>query len=514
MASDLQERALSIISEAVRDRLNHVPWQRDVDRYGMPHRKRPDDWQQQHDQDDLFDATAVEATSDFGADMQNKFTPMFEDWLEVQPVKRFGEGDLTPVKRQIKEYGRLVFEKIRDSNFHEATQECYPDLAAGTCGIIIQDIDANLPIHNQAVPLPDLLITRGTFGGVDGRIRCLVLRKGDLKSIYPGAKIPPDILKASGKEAQVTVKVKECFWRLRDNPRAEKWQYVLLIQDIMAQDAVLEGVGSCPLIIGRWKTDSTTAWGIGPLYHAIPTIKTLDQLTWLILKKLNLNVDPPIAYDNDGIFNLEQGVIPGRAYARAKGSQHDIIESNQSFDPAFFERANMQADIKRALFQERPDQRGKTPPTASQWLDERADEAARMGAPGGRMVTEWQIPIFERYQFLLDKRGILPKISVKGDELRLRPQSPLAKAQRQDSVLITDRALELIQARFGEEAMGSEINAERTMKKIVDRLGAELIDFNTPDEKKKMAEAAAVMFAAQQGGLGAGGGGEGELNAG
>src|SRR6185503_8345118 len=85
--SSTEQEALKYIAEATTDRQMHVPWQRDVYRYCMPWRKRPNEWKQQHDQDDLFDSTAIEALSDFSADMQSTFTPIEDDWLDIEPAE-------------------------------------------------------------------------------------------------------------------------------------------------------------------------------------------------------------------------------------------------------------------------------------------------------------------------------------------------------------------------------------------------------------------------------------------
>jgi hypothetical protein len=83
---------------------------------------------------------------------------------------------------------------------------------------------------------------------------------------------------------------------------------VLLVDGHECQSAVLEGEGSCPIIVARWRTDSTTAWGVGPVYTILPTIKTLDQLAYLTLKYLNRVVDPVTFGPED--INLDQGLFP------------------------------------------------------------------------------------------------------------------------------------------------------------------------------------------------------------
>ena len=58
---------------------------------------------------------------------------------------------------------------------------------------------------------------------------------------------------------------------------------------------------------------------------------------------------------------------------KAVGSTLEVIESKGKFDVLWLEMEDLRASVKRAHYQDGPDQPGKTPPTATQW----ADEAAR-----------------------------------------------------------------------------------------------------------------------------------------
>jgi hypothetical protein len=503
--STLTVQALKMIAEAELDRQTHRAWHDDVYRYCMPWRRRFNNTRQQHDQDDLFDSTAIEALSDFSADMQTTFTPVEDDWLDVEPAQNLAEFTKNQIAPQLKAYKDAIFAEIRRSNFHEASQEAYPDLGAGTCSMVIQDRDINQPIQCQAVPITDLLMIRGVNGGVDGRIRVIAnMKLRDIRGSYPNAKISEELAKRIAANPGGIAKVHECCWRLWDQVGVERWQYVLLIDGKEAESDIWTGAGSAPLITARWRTDSTTAWGIGALYVVLPTIKTLDQLNYLILKHLSFVVDPVMFYDDDGTINLDNGLTPGDAIPRAMGSKIDLFESEADFNTAFFERKDMQQDIKRALFQDKPQQTGDTPPTASQWMDQKAEIARRMGAPIGRLTTEWQWAIFQRFAYLLEKRGVLPKVELNGKVVRLRPQSPLVKAQRQQKVMLADRLMQMIAQSFGPEMAPLIIDAIQTSKNLQDQLGDTIVKLRTDADISQFIEKAAAM--AQQAGMLPGGG--------
>ena len=189
--------------------------------------------------------------------------------------------------------------------------------------------------------------------------------------------------------------------------------------------------------------------GFGPTYRTLPSIRTLNYCRHLDLKNYDKFVDPPTSYEDDGVMQVDF-VEPGTWLPRAVGSKPpEVIESNAKFDLAVFERDELRSTIRRAHYQDRPEQLGKTPPTATQWNDERAERARRMGTPATNLVEELQYPIVRRFMYMMQVRGILPPIQIEGREILMQPNSSLLRAQEEEEVVRLDKFTELITARFG-----------------------------------------------------------------
>lgn len=485
--SALAKEAAKWIAEAEADKRLHEIWQRDFYKYCLPHRRRPGDAMQDqpiHDQDELFDSTAIEMLADFAADMQSRFTPPAKDWLTVGAAGAVPIQFKSSVDAQLAAVQANVFGEIRRSNFNEAVQEAYPDFGAGTAALCIQDLDINQPLQCQPISITDLLICRGIYGGVDFKARCLSAKYNQLRALYANAQFPRELQTKINKNDTARAKIKECFWRLYDQPGVERWQYVLLIDGQDCESAVLQGEGSCSIIVARWRTDSTTAWGVGPVYTILPTIKTLDQLAYLTLKYLNRVVDP-VTFGPDDI-NLDQGLVPGTYVAVPPGQKIEALESKQGIDAAFFERASMQDEIKRAFFQNKPEQQGKTPPTASQWLDENAQIDKRMGSPVGRLVSEWQIPVYQRFAYLQAKRGKLPLVQISNEAIKVEPQSPLIRSQRHEEVVVADNLLTMATNHFGPQQSAMLIDGASTLRNIQKNLEDKIVVIRDDQTIQKM----------------------------
>jgi hypothetical protein len=159
---------------------------------------------------------------------------------------------------------------------------------------------------------------------------------------------------------------------------------------------------------------------------------------------------------------------------RAVGSKApEMMESKGRFDVQFMELDDLRSSIRRAHYQDKPEQQGKTPPTATQWADEAAERARRMGSPATNLVIELQYPIIKRFAYLLEKRGVLPKVELNGNAVALEPVSPLLRAQEQEEVVRIDRFAEMIAARFGPAIANIIINQIKHASDLADLLGVD-----------------------------------------
>jgi hypothetical protein len=200
----------------------------------------------------------------------------------------------------------------------------------------------------------------------------------------------------------------------------------------------------------------------------------------------------PVTFGPDDL-NLDQGLVPGTYVAVPPGQKIEALESKQGIDAAFFERSMMQDEIKRAFFQNKPEQQGKTPPTASQWLDENAQIDKRMGAPVGRLVSEWQIPVFARVAYLQTERGKLPVVQISNEAIKVEPQSPLIRSQRHEEVVVADNLLTMATNHFGPQQSALLIDGAATLRNIQTNLEDKIVVIRSDQDLQKMAAMAAQV---------------------
>jgi hypothetical protein len=403
-----------LVARAELDRAKHQGRLADCYRYTMPWRHKFFQTQANSsavDLDVIFDETAGVVLEDFAADMLNTFTPQKNDWVTAAPVETLDPGASNQIRDKLAAYQRVVFGSMARSNLYMSLQEAYMDLGPGTMALLVTDIGATKPLHCEAIPAPELLITKGPYGYVDGTFRKKTYLRSEIKTLWPEAKLHllgPEPTDGTDPSYEVT----DGCWRDWDDISDEVNYYAVQSQGKLLYDKKYNGAGSCPFIVARWGHDSTTAWGCGPTYRTLPAIKTLNHFAYTALKNYDKHVDPVVSYEDDGVMNIDNGVTPGTWVPRAPGSKPpEAIEAKARFDVQAFEINEKRSIIKRAHYQDRPEQQGKTPPSATQWADEAAERARRMGTPATTLVHELQYPLFRRFAYLEAQRGTLPKSS-------------------------------------------------------------------------------------------------------
>ena len=496
-----------LIKRGEQDRDRHLASIEAVYQWALP-------WRHRHNEtmpnaagriNNIYDETAIGTLEDFAADMLNIFTPQKNNWCELKPMEELNPAERRMTEDDIKNMQLFLFEKMLHSNLYQALQEGYTDLGVGTMCLLVQDIDPTKPVHCEAIPATDLILIKGPYGGVSGIFRPKKYCREDIEVLWPDANMaelgamPEDKNQAAEQQYDVT----DGCWRDWSDKRDVVYKYGVIANGKLIVKRQYAGEGSCPFIVARWSRDATTAWGFGPTYRTLPAIRTLNYCRHLDLKNYDKFVDPPTSYEDDGVMNVDF-VEPGTWLPRAVGSKPpEVIESMAKFDLAVFERDELRSTIRRAHYQDRPEQLGKTPPTATQWSDERAERARRMGTPATNLVEELQYPLVRRFMYIYQVRGTLPPIQLEGRELNLQPNSSLLRAQQEEEVVRLDKFTELITARFGPQVAMVVINTV----KYAERLG-ELLDIDPKLLRDEAQITAAIeqmlpVLQATRGGVGA-----------
>lgn len=439
---------------------------------------------------EVYNSLAEELATDFASDLVTYFTPAEVKWASY--LVTIDMGDLP--KESQKEVLRLVqarendlFDLIQQSNYNDVAPQVMFEACHGTPAMWVQKGHISTPIHVETVPPHELLLVPGYMGVLD-RFREKSIPVNEIKPLFDGWDVDlsdPNIQKKI-KDGKGYSKVCWGFYVDWSDPPNPLWKYECTVDgiSITPQPITLGGLaGSCPLLVGRFNPQVGQPWGRGPGRKALPDLRVLDKIEEIVLSGLDQSILNTLIYPDDGFLDLGDGIEAGRAYPAHRGFTRDQIYELQkgvNLDYGFFSEERLEDRIRTAFYQDGPRQRGDTPPTASQWLDERRRTQQRLGKPSAPLWTELFYPFVQRVEYLGVQSGRLEDaITHNGDIISVLPVSPLQKAQNQDKVMVARSNLELGIGVFPEAL---PVDPVATFENIVKASGDELTVIAQPQE--------------------------------
>lgn len=449
---------------------------------------------------------AMELADDFVTVIINSFMPPAEPWAEQKPGMFLPAEVRTQAKKIADEQDPVIFEAIRASNlYEELPKAASPDLAIGTMALWIDDPRPAENIVVQAVPLHELEINIGPFGEIDDRfvVRHTKNRhvKALLGSVYDklDAECRRDI-EDPKKQDENTV-IRWGYWRLWERRDDVVWQHVVMKDKKVVYTATLVGAGSCPLIPFRFAPSPEWAFGNGPLIKSLPELRTLDEIEGKKIEHIDMSIKPPMGYPDDSMAAIEGGVESGTWYPVRPGSQDAIkrLVDPGTMEPAIYEVSEKERMLRHRFYLDWPEQRGDTPPTATQWLDEMQIAQRRIGTPGMSFWKEGPAHIFLRFKYLLVKAGRIQEVKVDGKTISLQPYNPAQRAAEQQEVAMFARFAQLGAPLFPEE-WKLVTNGAKTLDMLAEKMRVKKIWVaRSEDEQKAAVQQIAQLMGGQPG---------------
>lgn len=421
---------------------------------------------------DTFTSLGEELATDLGGDLVTYYMPSTERWFEYEvtiPIPADQEKEVTQL---VSDREDTLWEVIQASNLNDITPALHFETAIhGTPALWVDFSHIQQPIHCEVVPPNELLVTPGHLGFLD-RFRETTVYSSTLEALfYPmimaGEVVLADtLLREKMKKPASTSKVCWGFWLDWSDPGNPMWRCEITVDGkrVTPDEPIVLGpmAGSCPLLVGRFNTRPNRPWGRGPAIKALPDFRTLDELSDVVLSGLDQNISRTVIYPDDGFIDLSNGIEAGRAYPAHRGFTRDQIyefPANVNVDQGFFTEDRFEERLRRQFYQDGPRQRGQTPPTASQWLDERRRVQQRLGKPSAPLWSELILPMIQRFEKMaVDLGKIEEAISHNGQAITVTPLSPLQKAQNQDKVMVLRSNLDLMMQSLGPEAAAAMID--------------------------------------------------------
>ncbi len=437
--------------------------------------------------DRIFDSTAVAAHLEFASRMQAGTVPGDSQWISLRAGSRINPEDREDFDRALADVVQGLFEDLASSNFNTEANEMFIELGIGTGPMIVEDGGLDAPFKFTAVPLTEVWLDEGPFGGVDGVFRRVRVRAKHVPTRWPKAKLSDDLRKIIKDDAERKLTFIELTARDWQEKGTETYvrQIINLEQKEIIVTEEFKGAGSNPWIVPRWAVSAGEVYGRGPVLNALPDIRSINLIKQMILENADFAISGLYLYDDDGTINPTTiDLTPGAMVPRAAGSRGlEPLQSASRFDVGEFILKDMQFNIQRLLFSETLGRPEGTPMTATEVAARTAELAQQIGSPFGRIVVEFVRPVIRRLLFLLQERGALKGLpGLGGDVLKIDSISPLSRAADFEKISALDRFLELVAARLGPQTLQTMVNPEETVAELASLFGVSPTVIHTEDE--------------------------------
>lgn len=442
---------------------------------------------------ELQTSLGFEVVDEFMTMIIDSFMPQSAPWAERRPPPFLNDATKAALTTAAKASDAKIFDYIRGSNFYaELAKTGVPDAAIGVVAMDIRLAGTTKPPRCLGVPIRELEMSLGPDGRIDDRfqVRQTIYRK--LPALLPGIKLPAAIAKKVKEKPKEACEVRWGYWRLWERTDDEHWQHVVMVDNKLVHTAQTMGEGSCPLIIGRFGATPDFAWPDGPSIKSLPDFRQADEMRAAFIENIDFTLRPPFTYEDDGVLSFEDGIEPGMGYPKRPGGSRDatqkIYEPNP-LDAPLFDEMNLEKRIRRLHYCDFPEQKGKTPPTASQWLDEMVEAQKKIGTPGYSFWQEFPFEAFQRFRFLGESVGGVAPLEVEVDggrkaKVSLQAYNPAQRAQENQDVLTGTRLLQIIASAFPQTIQVAVDDVE-TIKNFQAKLGDKLVVMRDPEKLKE-----------------------------
>ena len=435
--------------------------------------------QNRSDDPDVLMSLPEDLATDFAADLVTYYCPSESRWTEYLVTAPVPEDVEAQVKAIVTKREDEIWNMVQASNFNDSAPQVFFEASHGTIAMWVEQAHMTQPFYVESVLPHELLVTPGHMGILD-RFREITVSAQHLKARF---KNWPEV-DLSGFETQMSkpgamATVCYGFWVSWEDPGNPIWMCEITVDRkcVMKAQPIGPLAGACPLIVGRFNPQRRNPWGRGPARKALPDLRVMNKLDESVLEGLDQALSNTLIYADDGFLDMEGGLEVGKAYAAARGfTREQVYELNRgvNLDVGHYSQDRLEERLRACFYQDGPRQRGETPPTASQWLDERRRVQQRIGKPSAPIWREFLLPFIQRVERIGIEIGRFDaEMTHDGDVLAVEPISPLQKAANQDKILTSRSNLELGFSVFQDQVFNI-VDPVKTFQNVVDASGDDL----------------------------------------
>jgi len=410
----------------------------------------------------VFDSTLAHALNRFANRLQANLFPSFQDWGKFTPgntLSLFGEDVVREVTAKCDQATAVIYSTFGATNFAQAVHEMLIDLGFGQGCMLVNPlpVGSSNVMEFVAVNPAEMAFDSGPRGVPWGIFRKHKMAAHLVQDTWPDAQSFPDGWAERVKSSRTSTSMVMLDEASYYCSKTEQWYFdILLHVDPEAKKGaprriVTREMKKSRWLVPRWSRNTGETRGRGPVLDALPEARSLNKAKELLLINGSLQIHPVLTYIDDGIFNpanfsLTPGSMSAVGYnTGSRGRTIEKLDLGGDLQLTQFIFEEMQMNIKKIMLDDQlPPEQGAVR-SATEWSARQKELLDNIGAPYGRLYSEFIRPLIEVVLEIHQDLGVLPEdIRVDGHVFDFQITSPFAQAQNVNEVNTMAQFLELM----------------------------------------------------------------------
>lgn len=451
----------------------------------------------------LLHSVATDAGRTLAAAIVSGATPSSSVWALLGVTGSDDEG-----QRWLDEKGKQLHEEIHASTFDAAVFECAMDLvAAGWFALFVEEDHQAGGFAFEQWPLSGVFAACSKAGGtVDTVFREYTLTADQCVNEFGAAGVSGQTLKQATTDPDTPVKICHAIYprptyvvgaRLAKNMPIASCHFEIETQHMLRES----GFHEMPVIVPRWAVIPNSVYAIGPMFDALPDARELNVLMAMDKMNAELAIAGMWIAEDDGVLNPRTIKVGARKVIVANSvDSMKQLSAGGDWRLADERIAQLSAAIRRVLMADQLQPQDGPAMTATEVHVRVGMIRQLLGPIYGRLQAEYLAPLVERCFGLMYRAGVfgMAPASLGGQNLKVKYNNPLARAQKMEDVVAIERLNSSLGAlaQLGQLAPAAAasldvVNFDENIRTLVEGLGVPLKNVNTTDQVQALRDARA-----------------------
>lgn len=455
----------------------------------------------------VYDSTAIHSNELLASSLQGTLSSSSTKWFGLR-LRKKELNEMDAVKEWLQECENTMYRAFNQSNFRTESHESYLDLTSiGTACLLVEEKPVKDDgewggLRFRTEHVSGYFIDESADGVVDTVYRKL---KPSARKAYQdyGDALSQETIEKAQKKPDETVEIIHCVRPGDDLGVDSLFPYVSIYVEKKAKKIIREsGYREFPFAVPRWTKATGELYGRSPSFNALPDIRTLNRAVQLALRAWAKDIDPALILPDEGVNGKFKTQASALNYMRPDLiDKVSTVPSGARWDVTQIQTELLKESIRKIYFADQLQLQQGPQMTATE-AQIRFELMQRLLGPTlGRLEGEYLNPIIQRVFNIMLRAGQFPPIpqELEGEELDVRYNGPLARAQRMNEMVAVQRWLESVgqMAQVAPEALDN-VDTDFIVKMNAESLGVPIQAMRSQSDVEQLRKDRAAMLEREQ----------------